>query len=178
MLNALSAAEQAILSGDEDKLYEALKAMGVQNLQAQNKGWYLKQLQADREAKEQVSGAARCGERLSGPSFLTCTSSSSSGVSRRDADQGRAAERRGRGQRQRRRLPEEYAHTTQDSSSCRSLCLPHMEPRLHFWSLGRSDQGVWPDIKFPPPQVFSSPLPCHTSLQTIMFDSRLFCLQC
>lgn len=62
MLNALSAAEQAVLSGDEDKLYEALKAMGVQNLQAQNKGWYLKQLQADREAKEQVSGAAGFGK--------------------------------------------------------------------------------------------------------------------
>lgn len=28
--------------------------MGFQNLQAQNKGWYLKQLLADREAKEQV----------------------------------------------------------------------------------------------------------------------------
>lgn len=55
MNNALSAAEQAILRGDEEKLYEALKAMGVQNLQAQNKGWYLKQLQADRENKEQVA---------------------------------------------------------------------------------------------------------------------------
>lgn len=54
MSNALSAAEQALLSGDENKLYEALKAMGIQNLQAQNKGWYLKQLQADRENKEQV----------------------------------------------------------------------------------------------------------------------------
>lgn len=53
--NALKAAEQAIVSGDQEKLYEALKAMGVQNLQAQNKGWYLKQLQADRENKEQVS---------------------------------------------------------------------------------------------------------------------------
>ncbi|XP_031704350.1 ras GTPase-activating-like protein IQGAP1 [Anarrhichthys ocellatus] len=53
--NALSAAEQALLSGDEDKLYEALKAMGVQNLQVQNKGWYLKQLQADRENKDQAS---------------------------------------------------------------------------------------------------------------------------
>uniref|UniRef100_A0A671W8D4 IQ motif containing GTPase activating protein 1 n=1 Tax=Sparus aurata TaxID=8175 RepID=A0A671W8D4_SPAAU len=50
--NALSAAEQALLSGNEDKLFEALKAMGVQNLQAQNKGWYLKQLQADRENKD------------------------------------------------------------------------------------------------------------------------------
>lgn len=54
MSNALSAGEQALLSGDENKLYEALKAMGIQNLQAQNKGWYLKQLQADRENKEQV----------------------------------------------------------------------------------------------------------------------------
>lgn len=52
--NALSAAEQALLSGDEDKLYDALKAVGVQSLQVQNKGWYLKQLQADREAKDQV----------------------------------------------------------------------------------------------------------------------------
>lgn len=56
VINALKAAEQAILSGDEEKLYEALKAMGLQNLQAQNKGWYLKQLQADRENKEQVGG--------------------------------------------------------------------------------------------------------------------------
>lgn len=54
VINALKAAEQAVLSGNEEKLYEALKAMGVQNLQAQNKGWYLKQLQADRENKEQV----------------------------------------------------------------------------------------------------------------------------
>uniref|UniRef100_A0A3B3D0K7 Calponin-homology (CH) domain-containing protein n=1 Tax=Oryzias melastigma TaxID=30732 RepID=A0A3B3D0K7_ORYME len=51
---ALSAAEQALLSGDENKLYDALKAMGVHNLDPQNKGWYLKQLQADRESKEQV----------------------------------------------------------------------------------------------------------------------------
>lgn len=58
MSNALSAAEQALLSGNEDKLFEALKAMGVQNLQAQNKGWYLKQLQADRENKEQVGNRA------------------------------------------------------------------------------------------------------------------------
>ncbi|MED6284264.1 Ras GTPase-activating-like protein iqgap1, partial [Characodon lateralis] len=53
--NALSAAEQALLGGNEDKLYEALKAMGIQNLQPQNKGWYLKQLQGERENKEQVS---------------------------------------------------------------------------------------------------------------------------
>lgn len=57
MINTLKAAEQAILSGDEEKLYEALKAMGVENLQAQNKGWYLKQLQADRENKEQVGAS-------------------------------------------------------------------------------------------------------------------------
>lgn len=54
MNNALSEAEQALLNGDEDKLYEALKAMGIQNLQPQNKAWYLKQLQGDRENKEQV----------------------------------------------------------------------------------------------------------------------------
>ncbi|KAK0155489.1 Ras GTPase-activating-like protein IQGAP1 [Merluccius polli] len=53
--NALSAAEQGLLSGDEDRLFEALKALGMQNLQAQNKGWYLKQLLADRENKEQNS---------------------------------------------------------------------------------------------------------------------------
>lgn len=61
--NALSAAEQALLSGDEDKLYEALKAMGVQNLQPQNKGWYLKQLQADLENKKQV-GSRCCAEKM------------------------------------------------------------------------------------------------------------------
>uniref|UniRef100_A0AAQ6IL79 IQ motif containing GTPase activating protein 1 n=1 Tax=Anabas testudineus TaxID=64144 RepID=A0AAQ6IL79_ANATE len=49
------AAEQALLSSDEDKLYEALKAVGTQNLQGQNKVWYLKQLQADRETKQQES---------------------------------------------------------------------------------------------------------------------------
>lgn len=59
--NALRAAEDALISGDEDKLYEALKAMGVQNLQPQNKGWYLKQLQAERENKEQV-GSKKCEE--------------------------------------------------------------------------------------------------------------------
>ncbi|PWA28993.1 hypothetical protein CCH79_00006341 [Gambusia affinis] len=53
--NALSAAEQALVGGDEDKLYEALKAVGVQNLQPGNKDWYLKQLQGERENKEQVS---------------------------------------------------------------------------------------------------------------------------
>lgn len=60
-MNALKAAERAILSGDEEKLYEALKAMGLQNLQPQNKGWYLKQLQADRENKEQVGAKSRLG---------------------------------------------------------------------------------------------------------------------
>ncbi|XP_075893447.1 ras GTPase-activating-like protein IQGAP1 [Nelusetta ayraudi] len=53
--NAQKAAEDALLAGDEEKLFEALKAMGIQNLQAQNKGWYLKQLLADRETKEQGS---------------------------------------------------------------------------------------------------------------------------
>lgn len=53
----MKAAEQAILSGEEERLYEALKAMGVHNLQPQNKGWYLKQLQAEREGKEQVGAA-------------------------------------------------------------------------------------------------------------------------
>lgn len=57
MSSALSAAEQALLAGDEDKLYEALKAMGVQNLQPQNKGWYLKQLQGDLQSKEQVGAS-------------------------------------------------------------------------------------------------------------------------
>lgn len=57
VINALKAAEEALLAGDEEKLFEALKAMGFQNLQAQNKGWYLKQLLADREAKEQVGTA-------------------------------------------------------------------------------------------------------------------------
>ncbi|XP_076002971.1 ras GTPase-activating-like protein IQGAP1 isoform X2 [Genypterus blacodes] len=65
--NALSAAEQALLSGDENKLYEALKAMGIQNLHAHNKGWYLKQLLADRENKEQVSpGEALTKDELQG----------------------------------------------------------------------------------------------------------------
>lgn len=63
--NALKAAEEALLAGDEEKLYEALKAMGFQNLQAQNKGWYLKQLLADRESKEQVqSRFSRGGESI------------------------------------------------------------------------------------------------------------------
>lgn len=55
---ALNSTEQALLSGDEDRLYNALRspALGLQSLQAQNKGWYLKQLLADREQKEQVNG--------------------------------------------------------------------------------------------------------------------------
>uniref|UniRef100_A0A4W6C9B7 IQ motif containing GTPase activating protein 1 n=1 Tax=Lates calcarifer TaxID=8187 RepID=A0A4W6C9B7_LATCA len=57
-------AEEALLSGGEDKLYEALKAMGIQNLQAQNKGWYLKQLQGDRENKEQVGVIALTKDEL------------------------------------------------------------------------------------------------------------------
>lgn len=56
----MSAAEQALLSSDEDKLYEALKAVGTQNLQGQNKVWYLKQLQADRETKQQVGISVCC----------------------------------------------------------------------------------------------------------------------
>ncbi|CAB1339109.1 unnamed protein product [Coregonus sp. 'balchen'] len=50
-------AEKALLSSDEDRLYEALRsqALGLQGLQAQNKGWYLKQLMAAREDKEQNS---------------------------------------------------------------------------------------------------------------------------
>ncbi|CAG00272.1 unnamed protein product [Tetraodon nigroviridis] len=79
--NAMKAAEQAILSGEEERLYEALKAMGVHNLQPQNKGWYLKQLQAERE-----------------------------GVSRRSSDQGGAAERSGCGQCGRRKLPKMCVH--------------------------------------------------------------------
>uniref|UniRef100_A0A672LNV1 Ras GTPase-activating-like protein IQGAP1 n=1 Tax=Sinocyclocheilus grahami TaxID=75366 RepID=A0A672LNV1_SINGR len=57
-VNCISA-EQALLSGDEDKLYDTLRspALGLQSVQAQNKGWYLKQLLADREQKEQVTGS-------------------------------------------------------------------------------------------------------------------------
>uniref|UniRef100_A0A8B9HJ24 IQ motif containing GTPase activating protein 1 n=1 Tax=Astyanax mexicanus TaxID=7994 RepID=A0A8B9HJ24_ASTMX len=55
--SALSSMEQALLSGDEDRLFEALlsPALGLQSLKSKNKGWYLKQLLADREAKEQVT---------------------------------------------------------------------------------------------------------------------------
>lgn len=54
--NSLTSVEQALFSGDEDKLYQALSspALGLQSLKSKNKGWYLKQLMADREAKEQV----------------------------------------------------------------------------------------------------------------------------
>ncbi|XP_006628835.1 ras GTPase-activating-like protein IQGAP1 [Lepisosteus oculatus] len=53
--NALSSTEQAILSGDEDRLYDALRsqALGLRGLQPQNKEWYLKQLDSDRKNKEQ-----------------------------------------------------------------------------------------------------------------------------
>lgn len=90
MANAINAAEQAILNGDEEKLYEALKAVGVQNLQPQNKGWYLKQLQAERESKEQVEDDATslCKELLL---WLVCITYFThdfllSGVSRRSTD--------------------------------------------------------------------------------------------
>uniref|UniRef100_A0A671KVE4 Ras GTPase-activating-like protein IQGAP1 n=1 Tax=Sinocyclocheilus anshuiensis TaxID=1608454 RepID=A0A671KVE4_9TELE len=55
LTKSLSSAEQALLSGDEDKLYDALRspALGLQSVQAPNKAWYLKQLLADREQKEQ-----------------------------------------------------------------------------------------------------------------------------
>lgn len=54
--NALTSTDQALLSGDEDRLYDALRAqaLGLRDLQLQNKSWYLKQLTADRECKEQV----------------------------------------------------------------------------------------------------------------------------
>ena len=47
------------MSGDEDRLYDALRsqALGLHGLQSQNKGWYLKQLMADRENKDQVGKA-------------------------------------------------------------------------------------------------------------------------
>lgn len=54
--NSLTSVEQALFSGDEDRLYQALSssALGLQSLKSKNKGWYLKQLMADREVKEQV----------------------------------------------------------------------------------------------------------------------------
>uniref|UniRef100_A0AAY4DR17 IQ motif containing GTPase activating protein 1 n=1 Tax=Denticeps clupeoides TaxID=299321 RepID=A0AAY4DR17_9TELE len=67
LMNALSWTDQALLSGDEDRLYDALKtpALGLNALQAPNKGWYLKQLQSDREVKEQNSpGEALTKEEL------------------------------------------------------------------------------------------------------------------
>uniref|UniRef100_A0A3P9LR08 IQ motif containing GTPase activating protein 1 n=1 Tax=Oryzias latipes TaxID=8090 RepID=A0A3P9LR08_ORYLA len=51
-----SGGSHALLSGDENKLYDALKAMRIQNLEPQNKGWYLKQLQADRESQDLIQG--------------------------------------------------------------------------------------------------------------------------
>uniref|UniRef100_A0A9J8C5W7 IQ motif containing GTPase activating protein 1 n=1 Tax=Cyprinus carpio carpio TaxID=630221 RepID=A0A9J8C5W7_CYPCA len=59
-VNSLNSAEQALLSGDEDKLFNTLRspALGLQSVQAQNKGWYLKQLLADREQKEPVTASA------------------------------------------------------------------------------------------------------------------------
>lgn len=67
--NALSSTEQALLSGNEDRLFEALSspALGLQYLKSKNKGWYLKQLLADREAKEQNNpGDALTKEELQG----------------------------------------------------------------------------------------------------------------
>uniref|UniRef100_A0A673JP92 Ras GTPase-activating-like protein IQGAP1 n=1 Tax=Sinocyclocheilus rhinocerous TaxID=307959 RepID=A0A673JP92_9TELE len=66
LTKSLSSAEQALLSGDEDKLYDALRspALGLQSVQAPNKAWYLKQLLADREQKEQVTGSNTPGEPL------------------------------------------------------------------------------------------------------------------
>ncbi len=60
MTKALNSAEQALLGGDEDKLYDTLRtpALGLKSVQAPNKAWYLKQLLADREQKEQVTGSA------------------------------------------------------------------------------------------------------------------------
>lgn len=91
MAKALQAAEQAILSGDEERLYEALKATGAHNLQAHNKGWYLKQLQADRESKEQVGAdgpPAACEEPRPSLSLPTSLLDGflSLGVSRRSPD--------------------------------------------------------------------------------------------
>ncbi|XP_076143220.1 ras GTPase-activating-like protein IQGAP1 [Alosa pseudoharengus] len=67
LATALNGAEQALLSGDEDKLYEALRsqALGLKNLNSQNKGWYFKELMAARELKEQNSpGEALTKEEL------------------------------------------------------------------------------------------------------------------
>lgn len=51
---ALRAADHALLKSDQDRLFEALKAMGLLHLEPDNKSWYLRQLQADRAAKDQV----------------------------------------------------------------------------------------------------------------------------
>uniref|UniRef100_A0A9J7YKB7 IQ motif containing GTPase activating protein 1 n=1 Tax=Cyprinus carpio carpio TaxID=630221 RepID=A0A9J7YKB7_CYPCA len=66
LTKALNSAEQALLSSDEDKLYDALRspALGLQSVQAPNKAWYLKQLLADREQKEQVTGEPLMKEEL------------------------------------------------------------------------------------------------------------------
>ncbi|XP_010875962.1 ras GTPase-activating-like protein IQGAP1 [Esox lucius] len=69
LTNSLNAAEQALQSGDEDRMYEALRsqALGLRGLQSPNKGWYLKQLTAAREDKEQNSpGEALTKDELQG----------------------------------------------------------------------------------------------------------------
>uniref|UniRef100_A0A9J7Y275 IQ motif containing GTPase activating protein 1 n=1 Tax=Cyprinus carpio carpio TaxID=630221 RepID=A0A9J7Y275_CYPCA len=75
LTKALNSAEQALLSSDEDKLYDALRspALGLQSVQAPNKAWYLKQLLADREQKEQVTGEPLMKEELqSGVDAANC----------------------------------------------------------------------------------------------------------
>uniref|UniRef100_A0A8B9HBH1 IQ motif containing GTPase activating protein 1 n=1 Tax=Astyanax mexicanus TaxID=7994 RepID=A0A8B9HBH1_ASTMX len=60
--SALSSMEQALLSGDEDRLFEALlsPALGLQSLKSKNKGWYLKQLLADHKyTKKQIGRVGR-----------------------------------------------------------------------------------------------------------------------
>uniref|UniRef100_A0A8B9HCQ5 IQ motif containing GTPase activating protein 1 n=1 Tax=Astyanax mexicanus TaxID=7994 RepID=A0A8B9HCQ5_ASTMX len=61
-VNKVNGRFTALLSGDEDRLFEALlsPALGLQSLKSKNKGWYLKQLLADREAKEQVTEILLC----------------------------------------------------------------------------------------------------------------------
>ncbi|KAF7687951.1 ras GTPase-activating-like protein IQGAP1 [Silurus meridionalis] len=53
--NSLTSVDQALFSNDEDKVFQALSspALSLQSLKSKNKGWYLKQLMADRDAKEQ-----------------------------------------------------------------------------------------------------------------------------
>ncbi|KAK1158164.1 ras GTPase-activating-like protein IQGAP1 [Acipenser oxyrinchus oxyrinchus] len=55
LLNSLETVDRALRGGDEAALYDALRsqALGLRRLQPDNKDWYLKQLSADREAKEQ-----------------------------------------------------------------------------------------------------------------------------